>query len=399
MTANALASMAGSKVGLKSPQKSSVDVHPVAFDILQKIAQETGSDQTAFKQRVMAEGMKWSMSAVNAKKAADAAEAAAVAEAAEARAAAKEAVKFVSDLKVKMAAVLSPAQPPHQEQAVPEQAVSEPIQTVSAPAVHQPTAAPAPIQAASEPAAPRPAVHQQITTQTPIPTVHEPSAPHLSAHQPVTISIPAIREFAAPDFAAPPDHRIAPAAIAPSVPPEPLAPSAPAGVTAAAVSSGGIHISWAAVPDADGYYVYRGADPFGAFAQVGSSASTSYTNTGLSAGAMYYYRVAAYNSAGEGAMSDVISAARTAREGEIVEDRSVLGQAGGLGISEDGYERRREAAAAALDAAERAEAAARGAEAAAAAALEAKVAALDAAAAAHDAAAAARRALEAAGQP
>jgi hypothetical protein len=78
------------------------------------------------------------------------------------------------------------------------------------------------------------------------------------------------------------------------------APSAPSGVSASASSSSSITVSWTAVSDATGYYVYRSVDSAtGMYSYRGTITSTSYTDTGLSQGTDYYYQIAAYNSYGE----------------------------------------------------------------------------------------------------
>jgi len=83
---------------------------------------------------------------------------------------------------------------------------------------------------------------------------------------------------------------------------------APTGVTATANSSKEITISWNAVTDASGYYVYRSDDISGPYAQVGSTTGTSYKNSSLSPGTTFYYKVAARNSYTGGEQSTVVSA-------------------------------------------------------------------------------------------
>jgi fibronectin type 3 domain-containing protein len=87
--------------------------------------------------------------------------------------------------------------------------------------------------------------------------------------------------------------------------------SPPTTVTASAASSSGITVSWSSVTGATRYYIYRSSSADGSYTQLTYTTSLSYTNTGLSSGATYYYKVAAYNSAGIGAMSSVYGSATT----------------------------------------------------------------------------------------
>ncbi len=80
------------------------------------------------------------------------------------------------------------------------------------------------------------------------------------------------------------------------------APTTPAGLTATAISSSRIDLSWTASTDnvgVTGYNIYRctglGCTPS---TQITTSATNSYSNTGLSASTVYVYRVAAYDAAG-----------------------------------------------------------------------------------------------------
>jgi fibronectin type 3 domain-containing protein len=85
-------------------------------------------------------------------------------------------------------------------------------------------------------------------------------------------------------------------------------PAAPTGVTATAVSSSSIRISWNAVSGADEYNVYRSTSSSGTYSYRGYTRSTSYTDSGLSSGTTYYYRVTAENDNGESAQSSSVSA-------------------------------------------------------------------------------------------
>jgi len=79
-----------------------------------------------------------------------------------------------------------------------------------------------------------------------------------------------------------------------------------------ASDSNTITISWDSVSGATGYDVYRSTTESGTYTKVDSSTSTSYTNTGLSDGTTYYYKVVAKNSSGsESAQSSPAASAIT----------------------------------------------------------------------------------------
>jgi len=80
-------------------------------------------------------------------------------------------------------------------------------------------------------------------------------------------------------------------------------PGAPSSVTATAASSSSITVSWLSVTGATGYKVYRSTSYNGLYDSVGTTTSTSFTNTGLSANTTYYYKVSAYNSSGASSQS------------------------------------------------------------------------------------------------
>ena len=87
-------------------------------------------------------------------------------------------------------------------------------------------------------------------------------------------------------------------------------PSAPAGVSAAAVSTSRIDVAWQDVAGESGYRVERSANGTTGWAQVGTTVAgvVSFSDTGLSASTTYWYRVLASNSAGDSAPSAVVSA-------------------------------------------------------------------------------------------
>ncbi len=83
-----------------------------------------------------------------------------------------------------------------------------------------------------------------------------------------------------------------------------LLPSTPASLTATAVSSSQVDLSWTASTNATGYYVKQSTTSGGPYTIIATNISTlAYANTGLSAGTVYYYVVSATNSYGESANS------------------------------------------------------------------------------------------------
>jgi len=87
---------------------------------------------------------------------------------------------------------------------------------------------------------------------------------------------------------------------------KPNAPAAPSvSFSSAGVSANlpNIIVSWSSVPDATGYTIYRSTSQYGTYTSVGTTTSTTWQNTGLSATTTYFYKVAAYNSFGESAQS------------------------------------------------------------------------------------------------
>jgi uncharacterized protein (TIGR02145 family) len=90
--------------------------------------------------------------------------------------------------------------------------------------------------------------------------------------------------------------------------PPAVVPNTPANVSGSAVSQNSITISWPPVSGAAGYRIYRGTSPFGSYTHIGTTSATSYTDDGLSANTTYYYKVLAYNGAGESPQSSYASA-------------------------------------------------------------------------------------------
>jgi fibronectin type 3 domain-containing protein len=92
----------------------------------------------------------------------------------------------------------------------------------------------------------------------------------------------------------------------------PNAPNAPAGLTTTGQTPNSITLSWNGVTGAVSYKVYRGESVSGTYTQTGSNVtSNTFTDTELSAGRTYYYKVSAVNTGGESPQSSSIEAATT----------------------------------------------------------------------------------------
>lgn len=77
--------------------------------------------------------------------------------------------------------------------------------------------------------------------------------------------------------------------------------STPTGRKAFSASYRSIKVTWNKVSGATGYYIYRSSSKNGTYKLIKTNtgnASTSYTNTGLSVGKQYYYKIVAFRKAG-----------------------------------------------------------------------------------------------------
>ncbi|MFF3247537.1 chitinase [Streptomyces sp. NPDC002870] len=83
--------------------------------------------------------------------------------------------------------------------------------------------------------------------------------------------------------------------------PDPVVPSTPAGLSAGAVTSSSVALSWNPVSGATGYNLYQNG------AKVQSVTGASATATGLSASTSYQFQVTATNAAGESAKSAAVT--------------------------------------------------------------------------------------------
>ena len=91
-----------------------------------------------------------------------------------------------------------------------------------------------------------------------------------------------------------------------------LGGTAPTGLTATA-GNGQVTLTWNSVSNAYYYKIYRSNSATGTYSYIGTAYSTSYTNTGLTNGQTYYYKVSAVDySYNESALSSYVSATPTA---------------------------------------------------------------------------------------
>jgi fibronectin type 3 domain-containing protein len=89
-----------------------------------------------------------------------------------------------------------------------------------------------------------------------------------------------------------------------------IAPSAPVGVTAAALSESQIAVSWNTVSGASAYKLYRSENAVGTFTLLTTitSPNVNYIDASLAPVTEYFYKVSAVNGIGEGVQSDTVSA-------------------------------------------------------------------------------------------
>ena len=92
------------------------------------------------------------------------------------------------------------------------------------------------------------------------------------------------------------------------------APAAPTNLTASA-GNAQVALNWTASSGATTYSIYRGTSSGNEVSVATGVTSTSYTNTGLTNGTMYYFKVAAVNSYGTSGLSNEATATPTAGGG------------------------------------------------------------------------------------
>jgi fibronectin type 3 domain-containing protein len=100
--------------------------------------------------------------------------------------------------------------------------------------------------------------------------------------------------------------------------------SAPTDLSVSGQTVSSLTINWSSVSGASSYKIYRSAAFDGTYSQIGTSVAASYTDTGLSAGTSYYYKVSAVDNGVESAQSVSVSAGTTTPSAPT--DLSVSGQ-------------------------------------------------------------------------
>jgi len=85
-------------------------------------------------------------------------------------------------------------------------------------------------------------------------------------------------------------------------------PATPTGLAVAIATSTSLSITWNSSASAATYQVFRDTSSTGSYStKVYDGSLTSYTNTGLTAGSIYYYKVQATNSAGSSTLSSAVA--------------------------------------------------------------------------------------------
>jgi len=93
------------------------------------------------------------------------------------------------------------------------------------------------------------------------------------------------------------------------------APVTPSGLAGSALSTASISLSWTLTSGATSYDIYRSDASAGTYTRLGSEPTVSsgstvtYTDSGLSAGTTYFYKITSLNGSGESAASTAVSAA------------------------------------------------------------------------------------------
>ncbi len=90
----------------------------------------------------------------------------------------------------------------------------------------------------------------------------------------------------------------------------PVAPAAPAGLTAMA-GDGSVALNWSASATATNYFVKRSTTSGSGYTSIATNTSLAFTNPGLANGTLYYFVVSAVNASGESTNSTQVNARPT----------------------------------------------------------------------------------------
>ena len=93
-----------------------------------------------------------------------------------------------------------------------------------------------------------------------------------------------------------------PAAPGPEPPPITL-PKTPGGLTVGSPTNDSLEVSWDLVAGALTYQLFRSTAVDGTFTQIYSGAATSFTDSGLSSGTIYYYKIQSSDAGGSSTLS------------------------------------------------------------------------------------------------
>ena len=81
-----------------------------------------------------------------------------------------------------------------------------------------------------------------------------------------------------------------------------IPPEVPSGLTVGSATSNSLTLNWTDTSsNATGFRIYRSVSQFGTYGEIATTTGTNFTDTELSASTTYWYKVSAYNDAGESA--------------------------------------------------------------------------------------------------
>ena len=122
----------------------------------------------------------------------------------------------------------------------------------------------------------------------------------------------------------------------PSTPSTPSVPPVPGGLVATS-GNGQVVLAWSASTNATGYAIGRSTISTGPYPSIGTSASTSFTDSGVTNGTTYYYVISASDAAGSSAQSAAVAGTPTASVSGLsaVQAARFLAQAGFGGTDAD----------------------------------------------------------------